>query len=126
MLVGALTALAITTANATEDINSANFLLPYCKLGPTARSANVFNIIHYSRCMGMIDAIHAMFFVLDDSHKTGQISSDYKLCTAIPEGVTNEQLINVVAKYAEAHPEYTHGSFIGIAMAAIHLTWPCK
>src|SRR5258706_8823279 len=36
------------------------------------------------------------------------------------------QLINVVVRYGEAHPESTHEPFFLIAFIAMHEAWPCK
>jgi hypothetical protein len=57
MLLGALTALMVTAANAAEDVNTANFMLPYCKLTREEASANTTNAMIWGRCSGIIHSL---------------------------------------------------------------------
>jgi hypothetical protein len=52
VLLSALTALTITSAAAEEDIDGANYLLPYCKLtSEQMRATNTLGAFNYGRCM---------------------------------------------------------------------------
>jgi Rap1a immunity proteins len=43
-----------------------------------------------------------------------------------PKGVTPQQLVDVVVKFGEEHPEITHEPFVLLTLVAINETWPCK
>jgi hypothetical protein len=123
IICGALMALVITTANAAEeDGNSANFMLPYCKLS----SANNKDAAIHGRCFGMVEAINATFKLMRSAAAVGKGRVDPALCIDIPDAVTNEQAVRVVVKYGEAHPERTRNSFTLFAVIALIDTWPCK
>jgi hypothetical protein len=55
IICGALLALTITTANAAENINSANYILPHCKAfidGKDPRGA-----LNQGICSGSVEAL---------------------------------------------------------------------
>lgn len=126
-LGAALMALTITTTNAAvEDTNSADFMLPFCRLTPKEMSADITKATNYGRCAGVVAGISEMFSLLREAQAAGAARLDPLLCTAIPADITNEQLVTVVVKYGEAFPELTHRPFTLVAMAAMRLAWPCK
>ncbi len=126
-LLGALTALMITTAHAAvEDTNSADFMLPFCRLTPNEMSADINKAANYGRCLGVVEGISQMFSLLQEAQAAGAARLDPLLCTSIPAGITNEQLVNIVVKYGEAFPELVHRPFPVVAMSAMRLAWPCK
>jgi hypothetical protein len=126
-LLGALMALTITTTNAAvEDTNSADFILPFCRLTPKEMSADINKASNYGRCLGIVEGISQMFTLLEEAQAAGAARLDPLLCTSIPADITNEQLVNVVVKYSEAFPELTHRPFTVVAMSAMRLAWPCK
>ncbi len=51
---------------------------------------------------------------------------DPPLCMTIPVGTTLGQMRDVVAKYAEEHPNQTNNDFGRFAYDALHEAWPCK
>ena len=106
---GALMVLTITTAHADEDRRSGNYVLRYCK--PHLDFG-------YGRCMGMIEAVTDL--MRDDDLKPigGTV--------CMSEHVTRQQMVQVVVKYIEAHPENMHQPFVGLAMVALYKAWPCK
>jgi hypothetical protein len=125
-LLGALMALTITTANAAvEDTNSADFLLPFCRLTAKEISADVNKAANYGRCLGIVEGISQMFSLLKEAQAAGAARFDPLLCTSIPADITNAQLASVVVKYGEAFPELTHRPFSVVAMSAMRLAWPC-
>jgi Rap1a immunity proteins len=126
ILLGALTALTITTADAAEvDRDSANSMLPYCQL-KDALLANTTNAFLGGRCAGIIYTVDYMFGALKVEQERGKLQLNSSWCVDTPNGVTMQQLTNVIAKWAGAHPEHTHEPFLGIAMIALHDAWPCK
>jgi len=111
ILLGALTALMVSAANAQdEDANNANFLLPYCKLTAKEARANPDHAYLNGDCDGTINAVMQL------TDRTG--------CT--PIRVTVGQAKAAVLQYAELHPEQTKGSFILLAIFALRDAWPCK
>jgi Rap1a immunity proteins len=128
IICGALIALAITTANAAveEDVHSAHFMLPYCKLSSKQTMANAKNALIYGQCFGVISGIVLMEVLLRQAEASGKAQLDPVLCTEIPGDTTIEHLVNVVVKYGSAHPDQTHERFEVLAFTALHDAWPCK
>ena len=127
MLLGALMALPITTAHAAaEDTDSADFMLPFCRLTPNEMAADINKAANHSRCVGVVEGISQMLNLLQEAQAAGAARLDPLLCTSIPAGITSEQLLNVVVKYGEAFPDLTHRPFVVVAMSAMRLAWPCK
>jgi hypothetical protein len=46
--------------------------------------------------------------------------------TCIPEGVTTGQIVAVVVKYADEHPQDMHLEFAEVVASALVEAWPCK
>lgn len=127
IICGALMALMIVAADAAEDYGSTNFLLPYCEMSnEQANKALISNFLR-GRCMGLIEGIRHTLTVIRYTETSG---GDARLgalwCTDIPTQVTNEQIIKVIAKYAEGHPAVTRHSIALIAMTAMNDAWPCQ
>jgi hypothetical protein len=123
---GAVIALTVTTAHAAEDEQSADFMLPYCRLTQKEVAADVKKALNYSRCVGIVEGVSQMFNLLNQAQAAGMAQLDPLLCTSIPAGITNEQLVNVVVTYGETFPELTHRPFTVLAISAIRVAWPCK
>ena len=64
IICGALLALTITTANAADDLDRANYLLPYCKLTATERLANTENAYFNGRCEAIVQTVSAVLGML--------------------------------------------------------------
>jgi hypothetical protein len=126
IICGALIVLTLATADAAEDEQSADFMLPYCRLTPTEMTADIKKASNYSRCVGIVEGISQMFNLLREAQAAGTVQLDPLLCTSIPSGITNEQLVTVVVKYGETFPELTHRPFTVLAMSALRVAWPCK
>jgi Rap1a immunity proteins len=126
-LLGAVMAVTITTTNAAvEDTNSADFMLPFCRLTQKEMSADINKAANHGRCLGVVEGVSRMFSLLQEAQAAGAARLDPLLCTSIPANITNEQLVSVVVKYSEAFPELTHRPFPVVAMSAMRLAWPCK
>lgn len=126
MIYGALIALTVTTANAAEDEQSADFMLPYCQLTAKETAGDIKKASNYSRCVGIVEGVSQMFNLLKEAQAAGRAQLDPLLCTSIPAGVTNEQLVDVVVAYGETFPELTHRPFTVLAISALRVAWPCK
>jgi Rap1a immunity proteins len=128
IICAALMGLMITTANAAveEDVHSAHFMLPYCKLTSKQTMANTKNALIYGQCFGMVSGIVTMMELLRQAEASGQAQLDPILCTDIPGDATIEHLVNVVVKYGSTHPDQTHERLEFFAFKALHDAWPCK
>ncbi len=128
IISGALLALMITTANAAavEDVHSAHFMLPYCKLSSKQTMANTKNALIYGQCFGMVSGIVMMIELLRQAEASGKAQLDPVLCTDIPGNTTIEQLVNVVVKYGSTHPDKAYERFEALAFSALRDAWPCK
>jgi hypothetical protein len=126
IICGALIALTVTTAKAAEDEQSADFMLPYCRLAPKAMAADVEKASNYSRCVGIVEGVSQMFSLLQEAQAAGRAQLDPLLCTSIPASITKEQLVSVVVAYGETFPELTHRPFTVLAISALRVAWPCK
>jgi hypothetical protein len=122
----ALIALTATTAAAAEDEQSAEFMLPYCRLTQKEVTADIKKAANHGRCAGIVEGISQMFRLLEEAQAAGTVQLNPLLCTSVPAGITNEQLVSVVVKYGEAFPELTHRPFTVLAMSAIRVAWPCR
>ena len=111
IICGAVLALTISTANAAEDLSSANYLLRDCKVSiehPNPTFAQGY-------CMGIVQGLTFM-----------ARSSETWTCVETPAGVSNAQLVRVVVRYIEARPSRMHERFSALALEALLDAWPCK
>jgi hypothetical protein len=114
----ALTAPTIAAAGAADkDVSSANFFIPYCRLGSKEALASTTDAFFQGQCFGMVRAIRAAA----EAMRTQQA-----LCTDIPGNVTLQQLVNAVVRYGEAHPDQTQQGFEAFTFRAIRDAWPCS
>jgi len=127
IICAALTALAITAANAAveEDVHSARNMLTYCKLNAKQTMANARNALMYGQCFGMISGVVMMTEVLRQAQAAGKAQLDPTLCVAIPGETTILQLVDAVVKYGEAHPDQGRERFEVVAYNALRDAWPC-
>jgi hypothetical protein len=117
---GILTAILLTTAAAAEEeVESASFMLPYCKIAP-AQAANKAFLV--GRCAGLVQGIADALGLMKDA--SGERLNP--LCLDRPKGTTTDQAVKVVVKYGDTHPEQSHAPFTVIAALALIDAWPCK
>jgi hypothetical protein len=128
IICAALTALAITTANAAvvEDVHSARNMLTYCKLSAKQTMANARNALMYGQCFGTISGVVMMTEVLRQAQAAGKAQLDPALCVAIPGETTILQLVDAVVKYGEAHPDQAGERFEVLTFSAFRDAWPCR
>ena len=125
MLLGVLIALTITTTNAAagvtmnaaESVVSAKYLLKYCNLTDEQVQGSKTALL-YGLCIGTIDGINSTLRVVEG--RAG------KECAAIPYGVTTGEIVKIVVRYGERHPDRTHFPLSLVALEALRDAWPCN
>ncbi len=125
---GALMALTTTAATAAEeDLNSANFILPYCRLTETELlMAKPPEALFHGHCFGVVTGVRLTLDAMRTAQVLGTAKLDPVLCAAIPDNAPIQRLINVVVRYAETHPEQMRESLGKLAIIAFHQAWPCR
>jgi Ssp1 endopeptidase immunity protein Rap1a len=124
----ALMTMAIASANAAveEDVHSAHFMLPYCKLTSKQTMANSRNALIYGQCFGVMSGIVMMTELLRQAQAAGKAELDPALCVEIPGNTMILQLIDAVVKYGDAHPDQTRERLEVVAFSALREAWPCR
>jgi len=115
LIVCGVLALSVTAASAAEDIRSANYWLPRCKVLVAGDFKKMPDPPTPTMCLGMVIGIASVL---------GEDPRGY-WCADIPAGVTPEQLVRVVVKAIESKPELMHRKFPYLAMMALRENWPC-
>ena len=134
-LFGTALALTVMAAEAAEDINSANYMLPGCR--DLANESSSRNLIGQGRCAGVVDTLSFVGGILKLSLEPGGwlaesarrgLAEDIRqaMCLDIPRGVTGMQSVRVVIAYIEARPARMHEPFKGLAFEALRTAWPCR
>jgi len=124
LLIAAMAAFTVWTIAATnpvwkaEDVGSANYMVRFCRLKPVEAFTNPNAAYLHGRCIGILETVMLMTDVLP--------RQDPSLCVKIPVGTTLGQMRDVVAKYAEEHPNQTNNDFGRFAYSALREAWPCK
>jgi hypothetical protein len=113
ILVGAVLALAITTAEAVEDpINTSPYvttaILDDCEALADSRGSE--SIFYGVLCRGIISGL--------------VYGAQYGHCLAFPNSVTREQAIRVVVLYIKARPNRMAERFESLAIEALRSIWP--
>jgi hypothetical protein len=101
-------------SSALGDGTSAREILPGCRaLQNSARYEEPAEIFMKGYCIGILEGVAAV----------GTLGANRVIC--MPDKVTNEQLVDVVVRYIETHPERGHVNFTLTALFAMVLAWPC-
>jgi hypothetical protein len=110
----ALAIVTTLTANpaAAQDY-SANHYLSACSDMANAPVGNPFTM---GECMGIVEALSQVLPYLDRKFN--------RAC--VPDGVTNFQMMAVVVRWLDQHPQRWNENFIGLALLALHEAWPCR
>jgi Rap1a immunity proteins len=120
-MVGALIAVSITAAGAQEYPTDAGRFLPECKAylnDTTGTSGTAIQGFCGGMVVGMASIAQPLF-------APGQ-SRGTNRCLAIPENVTNRQLIEAVVRYIESRPQRWGEQFRVLAVQALFDAWPCN
>jgi Rap1a immunity proteins len=130
ILIGVVLALTVTAAQAAEDTNSANDILPGCRAAINRKSVD--QLVEQSLCVGIVIGIvgtmDAVRGLLQLGQSKGVNPNTYAkaVCIDYPKGVTIEQMIRVIIAHIEARPARMHEDFRVLAIGALHTAWPCK
>lgn len=76
------------------------------------------DVVEAAFCYGFVNGVVDTYMDFGYTLKTDQ--------ACFPEGVTGEQVIAVVIKYLQEHPEHWHYSASSNVMEAINKAFPCK
>jgi hypothetical protein len=117
---GALTTLMVATATvAQENTESANFMLPYCKLSAAQAGSKAFLA---GRCAGLVQGVADVLALVKEANSDKLTP----LCVDRPKGANTDQAVKLVVNYGDAHPEQTHAPFTIVATLALTEAWPCR
>src|SRR5438046_4596841 len=101
-----------------QDFNSANHLLPGCRLilsfGEGRRPTLDDDMAKASECAAIVKALRYV-----SHYFPAQISA----CP--PTQVTNGQMFRAVIAYIDARPRRMHEDFRELVIEALHQAWPC-
>jgi hypothetical protein len=99
-------------SRAAEDLDSANFWQPKCK---SLLNQNSPQDTVSGACMGIALML-----------KTAGRSLEPPMRVCIPADATLLQIIRVITKAIDEHPELMHEPFIALAIKASQISWPCQ
>jgi hypothetical protein len=113
-----LCSVLLTLTAKAQDINSANFLLPGCRLilsyGDGRRPSLDDDMVNATECSAVVRSL--------------RFTSHYlplRIASCPPTQVTNGQMIRVVIAYIDARPRRMHEDFRDLVLEALHQAWPC-
>ncbi len=118
-----VTAVLVTTAAVAQEENeSANFLLPYCKLTPAQAGNKAFLV---GRCIGLVQGIADTLRLVKEANSGGDKLNN-PLCVDRPRDANTDQAVKVVVTYGDSHPDQTRAPFTVVAALALTDAWPCR
>lgn len=100
--------LLTSLAHAQENTYSANWVLPGCR---DLLQQNSNGLYKQGHCSGLVRGI--VF-----------AASGSDIC--LPAGVTGNQTVAIVVRYADQQPQRWHEFFAQLAYEALMKTWPCR
>ena len=114
IVIGAVLALALMGQASAQSHWRANELLPACRTWGVGAPSSHQEAYDEGVCVGII---------------TGEVFASHgftsnQICE--PRGVTNSQMVAVVVRYIEQHPQDMHLPFALLAFRALHEAWPCE
>jgi isopentenyl diphosphate isomerase/L-lactate dehydrogenase-like FMN-dependent dehydrogenase len=111
--------MAVTTAGATDDDDSASSFLPYCKLA-AGQAGNKAYLA--GRCVGLVKGVADALALVKQVDVDRSVT---QLCVDRPRNAGASQAVEVVVKYGEAHPEQMRAPFTVVAALALTEAWAC-
>lgn len=99
-----------------NDMGTGHFLLNACKSFLAAGAKGDFNAGY---CLGFIQSN-------EQEEMVRKISDTAKKMYCMPKDITDEQLVRVLIKYLEAHPEQLHLAASQLVWMAYSSVWRCK
>jgi hypothetical protein len=118
-----LIALTAAAAARGDDLENADFLLPFCRPAPDQPGRTEMAAVLYGQCIGFVQGVAGTLALIKAIQGN---KLDPKLCLDAPKGASIEQAIEVVVKYGEMHPEHMHGPFLTLATLALTDAWRCR
>jgi hypothetical protein len=114
-----LTILLLSFGQAQAQATSAVFLHGNKLLERCEAHVNDTNVAKGAACMGYLEGI-------DDVHDTFTIwkEMDKQWCT--PDKINSDQLVRVMVKYLQEHPEQLHLAASSLVPHALHAAFPCE
>jgi hypothetical protein len=124
VMVLVLAALGPAAAYAEQERGSANYMLPLCRawlkivdkdaeaIKDLLRTDAVVRLTAAGMCAGVVIG------VLESLHSL-ELSCP-------PDGLTNDQLVRMVVRAIESHPETMHEDFAVRARVVMMASWPCR
>jgi Rap1a immunity proteins len=112
-----LFSLVVGSSDGYAATVTANYMLPGCKIvlaeeDGTSASRNPF---HQGLCLGVVDAL---------SWVSQGLSGPVRSC--VPSEVDSVQLVRIVVKYVDTHPQEMQGPFAGLALLAFNEAFPWR
>ena len=106
----AAAALMTTPATAGVDMDSANYILPFCRGEVSATPTRHYTGVFYRGvCLGVVMTWWSV---------------GPGFCG--PHGVSYRQMLRVVVRWIEQRPERHHEPFAQLALQAMQAAWPCN
>jgi Rap1a immunity proteins len=112
LLAGALLA---ENADAQQNIQSANYMVPACQNFLAHRNTNFIDMLDQGVCVGTINGLSYLAEFLPPH-----------LSSCAPKEATAGQKIRVFLAYIQRRPQRMHEDFQDLAIEAFHEAWPCK
>jgi hypothetical protein len=91
VIIGALMALTVTAAGAAENTDSANYMVPFCRIKQVANNDPM--VFSLGRCYGVVMATMAMYQQMRWYETQGKARLDPNFCADIPLNVSLGQAL---------------------------------
>ena len=108
-------ASALTANPAAAEDYSANHYLPSCR-DVANQQVGSNSPITMGECMGIVEALSQVLPYVDRKFN--------RAC--VPNGVSHFQMMAIVVRWLDQHPQRWNENFIGLALLALHDAWPCR
>lgn len=123
VMFGAIAVVAAMTANPaaaeTDFLDSANYLLPFCRsLVAKEHPKDAGAAAGQRQCVATVYTISLLSWFLMPT-----LAERWKSCE--PNNVTQGQAVAVVVHWLDQHPQRWNEEFTFLAAEAMHDAWPC-
>ena len=102
-------------AGAQSTDHSATYYLPGCRDFANRKSGD--NLFLQGECVGVLEGLLATASLLDPKFVVSR--------SCMPDGATVAQIVTVVVRWFDQHPERWLEDFRASALLALHDAWPC-
>lgn len=132
IICAGLMALTITAANSAEDYDTANHRLFSCKAILTLKDDAPAMTFYKGMCLGEVTSLATLAAnstvspsAFSGAGKERAVIEHWR-CVRPPDGVSDDETLNVVVRYIEARPERMNEPFLSLALEALFDAWACK